>query len=138
MAMKLLLVIPLSAADLSLASTLFSSLARLGPHPDHAVLFIASCSLVKPQFQPRLDAAKPIFGQGELIHPPIPLPDESYPLGLNWLFQTAAAHIAAHQRTPFLWLDPRCVPLRRGWLSDIEEAYFATARTHPFMGQVLT
>lgn len=136
--MKLLLALPICAADIPLATSLLKCLASLGPYPGHALLVIASHGLHKDQYQPLLDIAKPLFDQGELIHTPFTLKDESHPYGTNFRFETAAFHVQSQRKLPFLWLDPRCVPTRRGWLNDIEESYFAQSRTKPFMGQLLT
>lgn len=141
MTLPLLVVIPLSAGDLPLATALLKHLQWLGPIPHHAVLFVADQQLTDAQWNPLLESAKPIFpGGGQLIRTPLAsLP--AYPQAHNLRFETAAKHIATHQRAPWLFLSPRCVPMRKGWLLELENEYYAHSggsTPKPIMGQVLT
>lgn len=135
--MKIIAVLPLTAPTLPAASTFLSRIAALGPCSNHAILLVADHALTTAQLEPIANAAKPLFPiGGNLIRTPFTLPDESYPYGHNWRFETAARHVASACLMPWLWLDPRCLPLDRTWLSKIEAEYFA--RRKPFMGHVLT
>lgn len=133
--MKLLLAIPLPANELPLAKSLLHSLSKLGPYEEHSVLFVTDHGTERTATDPILELAKPLFQRGELIHTPLALPEASYPRAHNFRFETAARHIGAARKVPFLWLDPRCVPTHRGWLRDIEEEYFGSRK--PFMGALM-
>ena len=134
----ILVTIPLSAPDLGLAESLLRHISHLGPILNHAVLFVVDHGLNKEQYAPLLNLAQSVFpAGGELIHTPIPM-TPAYPQAHNFRFECAARHIAANRKVPWLWLDPRCVPTRKGWLIELETEYFAHLRQKPFMGQLLT
>lgn len=42
---------------------------------------------------------------------------------INNAFTQTATHIAANFRWPFWWMEPDCVPIRRGWLSRMVLEY---------------
>lgn len=132
----LLIVLPLTPATLPAATTLLSRIAEFDAHRSHSILLVASASLSKDAIAPIARLAESIFGNGSMVPTPFALPDESHPYGYNWLFETASKHITATTRSPWLWLDPHCVPMRRGWLTLLEEEYARAAR--PFLGQILT
>lgn len=44
--------------------------------------------------------------------------------GSNRLFKHAANHVAMNYRNHWLWIEPDCVPLKKGWLAEIQTAYF--------------
>ena len=61
---------------------------------------------------------------------------KGWPQGPNRSFQTAAKFIQENcQDTPWLWLEPDCVPTRVGWLNLLADAH-ATMR-RPFSGFVV-
>lgn len=39
------------------------------------------------------------------------------------LMALTAQHIAKHYRSPYLWLEPDCLPLKKGWLEQLASAY---------------
>lgn len=41
----------------------------------------------------------------------------------NKMFLVAAQYVRDNYSCPFLWLEPDCVPLKSGWLADINQAY---------------
>lgn len=139
MANPLLVVIPLSAADLSLADSMLRHISFLGQIPLHAVLFVADNTLTQDQINPILELAKPIFpAGGALLKTPAILSPETpaYPHRYNFRFETAARQVASNQKVPWLWLDPRCVPIHKGWLFEIEREYYASNK--PIMGMLMT
>jgi len=138
MTQPLLVVIPLAAAEIPLASSLFTHLSTQGTIPFHAVLFVADRSLSDTAYQPIIEAAKPIFpAGGSLIRTPLSL-TPSYPHAHNHRFETALSHVASKIKSPFLYLSPHCVPMRKGWLLELEAEYGAHVKTKPIMGQLLT
>lgn len=139
MTQPILITIPLTAADLPLATSLLQHLTFLGQIPFHHVLFVADHSLTNEQIQPFLDVAKPLFPAGGFrIHTPCALPDNRYPHGNNFRFECAAKHIAANIKAPWIYIDPRCVPIRKGWIQELEQEYRAHVNKSPVMGQILT
>lgn len=138
MTVPLLVVIPVAQSEIGLASSLLAHLATHGPILFHAVLFVADKGIEASAYTPLLDAAKPIFpAGGSLIHTPLSL-TPSYPHAHNLRFETALSHVASRIKAPFLYLSPRCVPTRKGWLLELEAEYGAHAKTKPILGQLLT
>lgn len=134
----LLIVLPLSAADLPLCSSLLTHISHLGPVLGHGILFVADKSLTRAQTDPIVAQAQPLFpAGGEMIHCAVEV-SPPYPHAHNLRFETAARHIATTRKVPFLWLDPRCVPTRKTWLVEIEAEYRAHAHLTPIMGHLLT
>lgn len=68
------------------------------------------------------------------LRTPHSLPDERWPIGANWMFETGCSHMAK-SGFPFLWLEPDAVPMRAGWFDAINSEYQSTAK--PFMGTVV-
>lgn len=57
-------------------------------------------------------------------------PDErGWPQSCNSMFRLGAEHAKGR---PFLWVEPDFIPLRTGWLNDIEDEYAVCGK--PFMG----
>lgn len=130
--MRLLVVVPLTAADLPLAENLFKRLAELGPYEINDLLVVSDQKLTPEQVNPLLTIVKSTFARGEFIKTQMTLPNEGFPYGYNFRFETAARHIQNNRKMPWLWLDPRSVPMQKGWLREIEEAYFRAKKQ--FMG----
>lgn len=134
----ILIVISLATGELPLTRALLAHLTTFGQIQHHAVLFVADNGMPEDVYQPILDAAKPIFpAGGSLIHTALSL-KEAYPQAHNLRFETALRHVSASIKSPFLFLSPRCVPTRPGWLLELETEYNAHAKTKPILGQLLT
>lgn len=54
---------------------------------------------------------------------------------INTLFRQVASFVSVSCRVPFLWLEPDCVPLRKGWMKALSDAYHAQPKR--FMGSHL-
>lgn len=128
--------IPITQRTIPLVASLLKTIAFHGGTTGNPLLMVADKAIPQDSLDPLIEAAKPLFSQGRLIRTPLTLPNESYPYGDNWRFATAAKHIAQHMHLPWLWLDPRCVPMRRGWLRELEASYTTTRK--PFLGIILT
>jgi hypothetical protein len=59
------------------------------------------------------------------------LPVASWPQGPNASFLMACKLV----ETPFLWLEPDCVPMRPGWLDELADEYYSQKK--PFMGTIV-
>lgn len=77
--------------------------------------------------------ADDVFQRVECIIPELDV--QGWPFAANNLFKTVASWFQAHKIGPFLWLEPDAIPLRKGWLDQIEQAYFAAGK--PFMGSLM-
>lgn len=133
--MNLLVVIPFHSGDLTLAQNLLAWIDELGKLPENPCLLVADAKLSKQQIEPLAKTAGEIFKSVAVGSPPFPLPDEKWPRGANWMFETAAHWIRQNHKGPWLWLEPDAVPMRAGWLAEIESAYAAAKK--PFLGQII-
>lgn len=133
---KILTVLPFHAGDIELAKQLLRWIAELGGCRDNQILLVADCVLSDIAIRDVEQIADKVFESGETVKTLFKLPKEENPIGANWMFETAARHIGEHQKLPFLWLEPDCVPLTKDWLSRIEIEY-ATGEK-PFLGEFST
>jgi hypothetical protein len=126
-----LIVLPFYSGDLSLAKSLLGWINALGGCPEHNLLLAADANV---QWDVVLDMIA--LGNKSFRNTGVITTKESvtgWPKGSNVLFKTVAQHCKDHH-TAFLWLEPDCVPLRKGWIDEIQKAY--NERTKPFMGRI--
>ena len=133
--MKLLVVIPFCGADLHKAGELLDWIKELGRQPENNCLLVRDCKLAPALCNPILQKAVEAFNQATMIATPFARPDESWPLGPNWMFETALRHISKNGQHHFLWLEPDTVPLTSPWLKIIEEETEKGGK--PFNGHVV-
>lgn len=129
--MSLLVVMPFCIGDVETAQRLITWIGELDGHINNPCLLVADYKLGREDLWPIFAAAKQVFAHVRLVQTPYALPDETWPRGPAWMFQIAARNVTQ----PFLWLEPDCVPLRKGWLADIETAYAECGKA--FMGSVI-
>lgn len=136
--MTIQVVIPFTKHDLQLTLNLLEWIERLGGATENLVLLVADCKIPKLEQKRVADRASSVFKSVELTATPFSLPDEKWPFGPNWMFETML-HWQSRQREPmpFLWLEPDCVPLKEGWLKALQDAYAGTAKRRPFMGNII-
>lgn len=131
----ILCVIPYSLPDQQQAIELLAWILELGGCKRHDCLLVASAKIDAETNRVFLDLAAKSFNSASLITTPGNLPDERWPIGPNWMFQTAANWVAQHDKRPFWWNEPDCIPLTEGWLDFIEQEYYRAGK--PFMGAVV-
>lgn len=132
--MKLLVVLPFCQKDSKLALDLLTWIAELGKWPDNPLLLVADSRLTKLDWEAHAKVASTIFKSVAVISTPFALPDEKWPIGANWSFETAAKHISLLIKQPWLWLEPDATPLKSGWLGEIEAEYEKAGKL--FMGKL--
>lgn len=82
--------------------------------------------------EPPLEAAKKLFRKVTVLDSAAP---ETWPQGKNAAFQQLVWHLYNEKITePFFWWEPDAIPLKKGWLSTIEQAHLAGGK--PFSGFV--
>jgi hypothetical protein len=135
--MKLLVVIPFSRSDFSLAENLMNWLEELGRYEDNELLLVRDIKLTELECSRLYATARRVFKHVSSITTPFTLPDERWPVGPNWMFETTLRHIVSlkNPHVPWLWLEPDAVPMRESWLRDLESTYDRAKQ--PFMGQVV-
>lgn len=132
--MKLLIVLPFCKADAKRAQSLLEWIGELGGCPENDLLIVSQSLTIE------VSAPLPAFKSYKVIAPPFALKDESHPIGPNWMFETTIKHLSrTNATTPFLWLEPDCVPMRKGWLQEIEAEYDeALKRKHSILTNIVT
>ena len=131
----ILCVLPVSTRDLAQAIDLLDWIFELGGQPENDALVVADCKIDEEDVEMVLGRAKIAFAKATVIRTPHSLPDERWPLGPNWMFETAVRWVAEHWRKPFWWNEADCIPLVTRWLTTLENAYYAAL--HPFMGYIV-
>lgn len=121
---KILVVIPFSANDAVLAGELcdFAFLVNKRSAQGHCLLVCAGDVHAEMREKVNL-AAKVAFEGVEIIDAP-KLVDPNKDAQINRLFKTAADHIIATYRPPWLWLEPDCVPVKYGWLEAVADSHY--------------
>ena len=135
--MNLTVVIPFTQADAALAESLLEWIEKLGGCPANPCLLVADCKLAKDVVKAVADRARRAFLTVTVTATPFSLPNEKWPIGPNWMFETALRAFGERNDRPFLWLEPDATPMKASWLADIENAYLACCKRKPFMGQVM-
>lgn len=123
--MKVIIVLPFCKSDADKAVRLLQWIKELGGCPENECVTIAASDV--PDLIERdinVLAHMDVFAAAYPIRAPFKLPDEKHPIGPNWMFETVLKYFHRNKQTrPFLWLEPDAVPMRSGWLQDIEKEY---------------
>lgn len=131
----LLCVVPYAEPDAQQAWDLLNWMHELGGCKRNPCLLVASSKIDADSNSEILTMAAAVFRSVQLITTPGELPDERWPMGPNWMFQTAMNWVYQHAKVPFWWNEPDCIPLRSGWLELLESEYYMAGK--PFMGAVV-
>lgn len=114
----MIVVIPFCTADASAALTLLEFIGQLGRCPEHDVLLVADAAVNWATCVDMISTANQIFRHASIISTETSV--TGTPAGANSLWLTAARHCKT-AGTPFLWLEPDAIPLKRGWLVSIDK-----------------
>lgn len=106
---------------------------RLGSYKGHDALIVADAATPWDQAMAALKIAKGLFRSATIITNEAPIND--WVEGPKSLF-IASAKYAAARGVPFLVMETDAIPLRAGWLDEIENEYRHAANTAQFMGHV--
>lgn len=128
----MLVAFPTFVGDIGQLVDLLKWIELLGPCKAHKALIVADAAL---GYQACLEAktiADRIFGSTSIICTAKPV--HGWPRGANHLFYRAAIDIQKFRKEDWLWLEPDAIPLRAGWLDEIESEYRKCGK--PYMGHV--
>lgn len=123
----MLLVVPYCKKDFELASRLAGWMAVLGPYPKHQLLLVQQVGAPTVSF---VDS-----GFSSISTIPVTDSGAPWPAGCNASFRAAGKQIEYGQKRPWLWCEPDSVPMRDGWLDEIEAEYLACGK--PFLGDFI-
>jgi hypothetical protein len=144
--MNLLTVIPTWSGDSPTAEMLIDWIFQLRDRKQADSILVVCYGDTHEEMRLKLSiAAEVAYEHFEMvIAPEISSPSKTD--RVNHVFNFAADHISRNYRSPWLWLEPDSVPLKRLWLENLSEAYdnqpkrhlgphFQTADKRIFMGR---
>jgi hypothetical protein len=113
------------------ARRLLEWISELDPDlPEHQMVLVAAAQVPLNTAMELHALAGKTFGHVDAIRQN-GVDVEGWPAGPNSLFRLVNEWMRG-RRTPFLLIEPDCVPMRSGWLNEIAEAYASCGK--PFMG----
>lgn len=135
--MKLLVVIGYCDKDLEQMHRLLDWLEDLGRMEENPCLLVRACQVKEEEATKIREKAERIFRSAKEVSTQFQLKDERWPIGPNWMFETALRALIreAVEPKPWIWLEPDCVPMRSTWLNEIETTFDRVRK--PFMGQII-
>jgi hypothetical protein len=120
---SLLIVIPLTTDDAWRAEALCDWIYQVGGKRAEGHCLLAPSSDVHGELKTKVRLAAEMAFVGVETFDVQPCGGESKADRVNGLFRQVASHISGAYRFPFLWLEPDCVPLRKGWIKALADAY---------------
>jgi hypothetical protein len=124
----MLLVFPVTKADVLLAEKLTEWMLKLGGRGRHDLLVVGTLQTAKEaaRIADRLD--------GKLFVPDTEC-EIGWPASSNHLWVKTVNHLRNTRNTqPFYWFEADCTPLRAGWLDEVETEYNVAQK--PYCGAV--
>jgi len=125
----LTVVLPYCEKDVDLAEKLLTWIAELGENKQFSMLLAADSKIPKERRAAVKTLALSSFGHVESLACPVAV---EYPAAANAMMGQASNYVQLNYKTPFLWMEPDCVPLRTGWLHELAQAYYWSPK--PFFG----
>lgn len=132
----LIAVLPFCLRDSKEAARLLEWIAILGKVENHLLLLVADDAVPMEEKQRVKAIAQTAFTNVDTIVVKAPAPvGTNYAVPAAVMFSKAALHIDACLKWNWLWLEPDAVPLKRGWLDALAQAYDACPKR--FMGTLI-
>lgn len=131
----MVIVLPLSKRDLNLAVPLMSWIRKLGSYPRHDLLLAYSSELTALERETVASTARAIQWRVPPVAITVGIDVQEWPQAPNQIFRSVV-NAAKTMNRPWLFLEPDCTPIRRGWADDLADAY--NRLRMPFMGVVDT
>lgn len=129
----MLIVFPFSKNDIHLAVPLMAWIRKLGPYPRHDLLLAYSEELSPLQRETVAMNARECGWRTPPVAISANVSQQSWPTAPNEIFRQCAITAERMQR-PWMFVEPDCTPMRRGWADEIADDYNRDPR--PFLGVV--
>src|SRR5688572_6230511 len=100
----LLIVLPFAAQDVPVTISLLKWCEQLG-YTGYDCLLVADAKTKRTALDAIKALAKKVFASIGCVPTNGSLPNETWPIGPNWMFETALLATLPHKR-PWLWLEP--------------------------------
>lgn len=129
----MLLVFPVSKADVRLAIPLAGHMAALGGLMRHKLLVVGTLQ-TKDAAEVILEKLTPLFASASLFIPESEC-ELGWPQSPNHLWSRTVRHLQrTHNRDPWYWFEADNTPIREDWLDAIETEYNQCGK--PYLGAV--
>lgn len=132
--MSLLVVTPFCSKDWKSAVRLYEWIHTLGDIKNNDVLLVHNKSEQRIILNRVLLSAKRVAKSVTLLAMPDPIKPD-WPIPQNEAFGSASKYVYDNKLGPFLWLETDAVPIRIGWLTDLEKEYETCGKR--YMGGVV-
>lgn len=130
---KLMVALPICPADCHLMLANLDWQAELEGRKDNCCVLSVDDSTSKEMVESLELAAWRTYSKVEIaVYPKAPAP--IWPYGPNWAFQHTARYMSRLWHAWF-WMEPDCVPLRPGWLTELNQEYIIKRK--PVMGPIV-
>lgn len=133
---RILVVIPYCNHDFNQAKKVLEWMNEIKGVQSNPCLLVADIKVPTEQQNILIKLASNIFREVRSITTPYSLPNERWPIGPNWMFQTTLKYVYEEWPMPFLFLEPDAIPLHEKWLFNLEEEYFRVGK--PYMGAIVS
>jgi len=128
-------VLPFHGGDLAQAKNLLSWINELGGCKRHGLVLAADEKVDSEVVKEMKASAQDDWRFVRAIKISIPPELQGYPKVSNFMFCKCVEYVFKNLKTPFLWLEPDCVPLKLGWLDKLDEQYIKCPTR--FMGAII-
>lgn len=129
----ILVVLPFCDKDHSNLIRMLGWMKELGGCKDSDCILVYDKNTTKPLgIGSAQDAAISVFNKCHAVQTSIASDWNKWPEAPNVLFLTSAKHVQDNKLGPWLWMEPDCVPMVKGWLQYLERGYAKCG--NPFMG----
>ena len=123
----MIVAIPYHAGDIDLMRRWAAHVKKLGDNKNHTIILAIVRKASTDGIKEVLESSFGSVDVLECYHS-----ETGWPLSCNMSFEQIVWHINGKYKKPFLLMEPDAVPLKTGWLDEIEKEY--TACGSPFMG----
>jgi hypothetical protein len=108
---------------------------HLGGAKKHKALFVEGDDTTQLMHEHVAKLAEEVYGSVDFIRTFYTDP-RPWPVNANLSFQRAARHISENIKTPWMWCEADCIPLKPRWWDIWEEEYNRAGK--PFMGHIVS
>ena len=127
---QLLIVIPFCTNDAVLAERLCDFIFLVNRRVKKWSVLLAASNDVHAELVGKVRAAAEVaFENVDFITVPATV-DPNKNIHINRMFHTIATHISKTYRTPFLWLEPDCVPIDEDWFDKISAKHYEQTKRY--------
>jgi hypothetical protein len=125
----LTVLLPYCTKDLTLARNLLLWIGELGGCPNHSCLLGADSAIKQEDRDELKKLAQDVFGHASSVIVTVGQV-EQYQQACNRMFERLSFQLMQTTKWPFLWLEPDCVPLKKGWLDELADGYYSQPRRY--------